>query len=133
MEAYLGGLLEWLLVDGNEDDGVWSEAVLSRGLDVLDDVGGGGKVDESIGAKILAELPLLRTGVNANGTETHGLGVLLSERAQSTTGTDDGDGLTWLGTRLLQALVDGDTGAWNSSISNHTQIPRIPKQLTEDG
>lgn len=107
---YLSGLLEWLLVNSDEDDGVWAKSVGGGGLDVLDDVLGGLEVDEGVGAKVLAELSLVLAGVDADGAETHGLGVLLGERAQSSTGTDDGDGLAGLGTGLLQALVDGDTG-----------------------
>ena len=34
----LGRLLEWLFVDGDQDDGVGSETVLGGGLDVFDDV-----------------------------------------------------------------------------------------------
>ena len=44
----LGRLCEGLLVDGDEDDGVWAQAVLRRGADVLDDVGGLGEVDECL-------------------------------------------------------------------------------------
>lgn len=43
--------------------------------------------------------------------QTHRLGVLLGERAQPATGTDDGDRLAGSGTGLLQSLVDGDAGA----------------------
>lgn len=113
MESYLGGLLEWLLVNGNEDDCVWALSVLGGGLHVLDDVVALHEIDESIGTEVFTKLLLVITSVNADGTETHGLGVLLSERSESTTSTDNGDGLTWLSTRLLQPLVDGDTGTWN--------------------
>lgn len=40
---------------------------------------------------------------------------MLSKRTQTTTGTNNGKGLTRLDTRLLQTLVDGDTGAQNGS------------------
>lgn len=44
----LGGLLEGLLADGHQDDGVGSQAVLGGVLDVLDHVAGFGKVDEGL-------------------------------------------------------------------------------------
>lgn len=44
----LGGLLEWLLVDGDKDDGVGTETVGCGGADILGDVAGLGEVDESL-------------------------------------------------------------------------------------
>jgi len=38
---------------------------------------------------------------------------LLSKRSEPTTAANNADGLARSGTRLLQALVDGDTGAEN--------------------
>jgi hypothetical protein len=40
---------------------------------------------------------------------------LAGQRAETASSTDDGDKLAWFGTRFLQALVDGDTGAENGS------------------
>lgn len=98
----LSSLLEWLLIDSDEDDGVWSKTVLSRGLHVLDDVLAGGEVDERAGTKLFhAHLLLLLTGVNGDDPQTHGLGVLLGEGSESTTGTDNGDGLAWASTGFL--------------------------------
>lgn len=88
--------------------------ILSCSLDILDDVLAGGVVDERIGAELLqAHLPLLLTSINGNCPETHGLGVLLSKRSETTATADNADGLAWLRTGLLQALVDGDTSAEN--------------------
>lgn len=113
-QTYLSGLLEWLLVHSDEDDGVWAKTVLSRGLDVLDDVRAGGEVDEGFGAQLLqAHLLLLVTSVNGDDSQTHSASILLGEGAETTTGTDNGDGLAWASARLLQALVDGDTCAKN--------------------
>ena len=109
---YLGGLLEGLLVDGDEDDGVGSEAVACCSLDVLDEVGALCKVDKVRGAKLVqAHFLLLITGVDADNAQAHGLCVLAGEGAETSTGANDGDGLAWSGARLLESLVDGDTGA----------------------
>ena len=67
----------------------------------------------------LLTLLLLLAGVNANDAETHGFGVLSSQASESTAGTDNGDGLAWLGLGGLQSLVDGDTGAENWGDSSH--------------
>jgi hypothetical protein len=37
-QTHLSSLLEWLLIDSDQDDGVWSETVLCRGLHILDHV-----------------------------------------------------------------------------------------------
>lgn len=123
--TYLGGLLEWLLVDSDEDDGMRSETVLSSSLHVLDDIAALGKVDERVRAKLLcAHLLLVVTSVDGNGPQSHGLSVLLGEGSESTSGTDDGDGLAWTGSRLLQSLVDGDTGAenWSDGIEGNVLV-----------
>ena len=44
----LGGLLEWLLVDGDKDNGVGAQTVGCGSADVLGDVAGLGEVDESL-------------------------------------------------------------------------------------
>ena len=114
LPAYLSCLLEWLLAGGDQEHGVWAETVLSCGLHILDEVLGLGVVNEGVRAELLqAHLLLVITSIDGDRLETHGLGVLLSERSETTTGTDDCDSLAWLGSRLLQALVDGDTGAEN--------------------
>ena len=93
-----------------------SLAVLSRRLNVLDHVLAGGEVDEGAGTELLhAHLLLLISGVDGDDLQTHGLCVLLGKGSESTTSTDNSDGLAGLGSRLLQALVDGDTSAQNWS------------------
>ena len=64
-----------------------------------------------MGAELLAHLGLLVTSINTNDLEAHGLGVLNSEGAETSTSTDHGNGLSWASSRLLQALVDSDTCA----------------------
>lgn len=123
--TYLRGLLEWLLVHGHENDCVWAKAVLGSRLDFLDNVLALGEVDEGVRAKLLhAHLLLVVTSVNGNRPKTHGLGVLLGERAKSATGTDNGDSLAWACTRLLQALVDGDTGTkyWSYGVERDVLV-----------
>lgn len=111
-DTYLGGLLEGLLVDGDEDDGVRAEAVTGGSLDVLDEVGALCKVDKVRGAELgQAHFLLLVARVDADDVETHGLCVLAGEGAETSTGADDGDGLAGAGARLLESLVDGDAGA----------------------
>lgn len=109
--THLSSLLEWLLVDGEKDDGVGAKTVLSGGLHVLDDVFALREVNKGERAELLAHLLLLLTSINGNGSKTHGLCVLLSKRTKTTTGADNGDGLARASARLLQALVDSDTGA----------------------
>jgi len=109
---YLCGLLEGLLVDGDEDDGVGAEAVAGGGLDILDEVGALCEVDKVGGAELVqAHFLLLVTSVDADDAQAHGLCVLAGEGAETSAGADDGDGLAWAGARLLESLVDGDTGA----------------------
>jgi hypothetical protein len=105
-------LLERLLVYSDQDDGVRSLSVLSRLLDLLNNVLATGKVDEGGGAQLLkTHLLLLVAGVDGDDPQTHGLRVLLGEGSESTTSTDDGDSLPWASVGLLKSLVDGDTGA----------------------
>lgn len=109
----LGSLLEGLLADSDEEDSVGAQAVGGGGLDLGDEVGGLGEVDEGLGTELLAKSSLLITTVNGNGVQAHGLGVLEGNGTETTTGTDDGDSLAGAGTGLLETLVDGDTGAEN--------------------
>lgn len=112
----LGGLLEGLLVDGNEDDNVGTKTIGCCLLDVGDKVLARGEVDKGLGTKFSgAHLLLLIAGVDSDCSYTHSLCVLASKRTETTTSTDDGGELTGLDTRLLQALVDGDTGTQNWS------------------
>ena len=90
----LGGLLEGLLVDGDQDDGVGPEAVLGGRLHVLDDVGRFGKVDEGVRAELLDHGLLLIAGVDSNHLETHRLGILAGQRAETAPGADNGNRLT---------------------------------------
>lgn len=107
----LGGLLEGLLGDGDEEDGVGAAAVGGGGLDLLDEVGRGGEVDVGVGTEGLAEVALLGAAVDGDGVDAHGLGVLEGDGTETATGADDGEGLAGADARLLDALVDGDTGA----------------------
>jgi hypothetical protein len=107
-----GGLLEWLLVDGNEDDCMRTETIGCGLLYISDEVLGCCKVDKVLGTKLLGDhLLLLITSVDTDDTAAHCLGVLTSNRTETTTSTDNSDPLARLDFRLLQALVDGDTGA----------------------
>lgn len=110
--SYLCSLLERLLVDGNQDDGVRTLSVLGRLLHLLDHVLASGKVDERCCTHLLqAHLLLLVARVDGDHVQAHGFGVLLGEGSETATSTNDGDGLARLSTRLLQALVDCDAGA----------------------
>lgn len=92
--SYLGSLLEGLLVHSNQDDGMRSLSVFSRLLDFLDDILAGGEIDESGSTELLqAHLLLLLAGIDSDDPETHGFGVLLSKRSETTTSSDDRNGL----------------------------------------
>ena len=83
-------------------------------LYIGDEVLGCSKVDEYLTTELLGDhLLLLVTSVNTDDTAAHSLRILASNRSKTTTSTDDGDPLAGLDTGLLQALVDGDTGAEN--------------------
>ena len=45
--------MEGLLADGDKNDSVRTKAILGGGLDILDDVAGFGKVDETLGKSIV--------------------------------------------------------------------------------
>jgi len=62
--------------------------------------------------------------VNSNNPQTHSLCVLLCERSQTTSSTDNGNGLTWTGTRFLETLVDSDTGAkdWSDTVQGNLLV-----------
>jgi len=109
----LGSLLEGLLADSDEDDSGGTETIGGGSLDIGDKVGGLGEVNEGLSSELQGEVALLITTIDGNGVETHGLGVLDGNGAETTTGTDDGNVLARAGTRLLKTLVDGDTGAEN--------------------
>ena len=114
ISAHLCGLLERLLGCGDEDHGVWTKTVLSRCLHILGEIVALLIIDEGVGAELLqTHLPLLLTGINGDRPHTHSTGVLLGKGTKTTTATDNADSLPWPGTRLLQALVDGDTSAEN--------------------
>jgi len=107
-------LLEWLLIDSKEQDSVGSKAISSLRLDVFYNVLAGAKINESRGTKLIqTHILLLTASINGDDTQTHGFGVLLGERAQTTASTDNGDGLAWPDAGLLQSLVYCDTGAEN--------------------
>jgi hypothetical protein len=89
-------------------------AVLSRRLDILDHVLAGGKVDERTSTELLqAHLLLLVSRVDSDDLQAHCFCVLLGKGSESTASADNSDSLARLGSRLLQSLVDGDTGAQN--------------------
>lgn len=107
----LGGLLEGLLLGGDEEGGVGALAVSRGGADVGDEVLCLCEVDKGGGAQLEAQVALLVAAVDGDGVQAHGLCVLQGDAAQATTGTDDGNGLAGAGVGLLEALVDGDAGA----------------------
>jgi len=90
-----------------------TEAILSRCLHILDNVLAGTKVDKGVGAELVAHLPLLLATINGNCPQAHDLCILLSKGTEATTSAHNCDGLAWACSRLLQALVDGDTSAEN--------------------
>jgi hypothetical protein len=95
--SYLCSLLERLLVDGNKDDGVRTLSVLGRLLHLLDHVLASGEIDEGVRTQLLqAHLLLLVARVDGDYVQTHGFGVLLGKRSETTTGTDNGDSLAGL-------------------------------------
>jgi hypothetical protein len=106
----LGGLLERLLVDGDEDDGVRAQAVGRRRLHVCDEVLGLHKVDKVLGAQLHHHLLLGVARVDANHAAAHCFGVLAREGSETASGSDNRDPLARLDVRLLQALVDCDAG-----------------------
>lgn len=112
--VYLCGLLEWLLVDGDEDDGVWTQAIRGSSLHILDDILALHEINKVPSTKLVkTHVLLLISSINTNDTKTHGLCVLASQRAQPSAGADNGDGLARACARLLETLVDGDAGAEN--------------------
>lgn len=64
-----------------------------------------------LSTQALTHLALLLATVDGHRAQSHSLGILQSQRTETTTGADDGDGLAGAGARLLQALVDGQAGA----------------------
>jgi hypothetical protein len=109
--TYLGGLLERLLGDSEKNDGVGTKTVFGGSLNVLDNVLALAEVNECVRAQLLAHLLLIVTSVDGDRADTHGLAVLLSERTETTTSTDNGDSLSRASTGLFDTLVDGDTSA----------------------
>jgi hypothetical protein len=95
-------LLEGLLVNSDEDDGMRTKTVWRSLLHVGHHVLGGGKVDEYLCSELLrAHLLLLGTGIDGNGAKTHDFGVLASKGAETTPCTNNCDPLAGLSTRLL--------------------------------
>lgn len=106
----LRSLLEWLLEWCEKEHGVWTESVFGIGLDILDEVLAVLEVDVLVCAKLLAHIGLLVSAIDGEHVETHGLGILAGQRPEPTAGTDDGDGLAWTSSGLLESLIHGDTG-----------------------
>jgi hypothetical protein len=109
----LGSLLEGLLGGSDEKGSVRAKAIGSSSLDIGNNVLGLGEIDEGLGTERQAQLLLLLAAIDGNGMNTHSLSVLNSDGTETTTGTDDSERLAGLDTRLLNTLVDGDTGAEN--------------------
>jgi hypothetical protein len=75
-----GGLLERLLVDRDEDDGMGTKTIWSGLLHIGNDILRGSKVDKGLCAKLFcAHLLLLVTSIDGDSSQTHGLGVLASQ------------------------------------------------------
>lgn len=112
----LSSLLEWLLVDSDEDDCVGTKTIGSSLLYIGNKVLGCCEVNKGLGAKLLGNhLLLLVTSIDTKDTAAHCLCILASERSETTTGTNNSHPLTGLDARLLQALVNSDSGAENRS------------------
>lgn len=106
----LRSLLEGQFGDGEENDGFGAVAVGRGGLDIGDQVLAGGVVDIGSGTEREGVFALLVAAVNGNDVQAHGLGVLDGHVTETATGTDNSDKLAGASVRLLEALVDGDTG-----------------------
>ena len=90
--SYLCCLLEWLLVDSDEDDCMRTHSIFGGSLNILDEVLTRRKVDKGAGAQLLQRhLLLVFARVDGDHLETHGLGILLGKRTESSTGADDGN------------------------------------------
>lgn len=99
------------------------KAIGGGGLYVGDEVLGCSKVDKGLGTELLGtHLFLGVAGINGDCAYPHGICVLYGERSETTTSTDNGCPLAGPDTRLLQALVDGDTGAKNGRNSIERQV-----------
>lgn len=109
----LGSLGEGLLSSGDEESSVGTETVRGGSLDIGDKVLALGEVNELLGTELKAHLLLLLTTIDGNGVDAHSLGVLNSDGTETTTSTNNGKRLASSDTRLLDTLVDGDTGAEN--------------------
>jgi hypothetical protein len=109
----LSGLLEWLLVDGDEDDGVRTKTIRCSLLYIGDEILGCCEVDKYLAAELGDHLLLLVTGVDTDDTASHCLCVLASKRSETTTSTNDSDPLTGFDFGLLQSFVDSNTRAEN--------------------
>lgn len=90
-----------------------SETILSSSLNIADDVLAAHKIDVVLSTKLGGHSFLLLTTINGNDFETHRLRVLASERPKSTSSADNCNCLTRSCSRLLQSLVDSNTGAEN--------------------
>lgn len=95
--TYLSSLLEWLLVNSDQDDSVWSKAISSSSLDIADDVLAGQEVNKGLSTKLGSHLLLLVTTIDGDDSETHCLSILAGKRSKPTTSTDNSDGLAWPG------------------------------------
>jgi hypothetical protein len=109
----LGSLGEGLLGSSDEESSVGTEAVRGGSLDIGNKVLALGEVDELLGTEFHAHLLLLLTTIDGNGVDAHSLGVLNSDGTETTTSTNNSKRLASSDTRLLDTLVDGDTGAEN--------------------
>lgn len=92
-----------------------AHAIRRRGLHILDEILALGEIAENVRAELLRHLLLLLAPVDGDDAEAHGLGVLARQRAQPSSGADDGDGLARSRSGLLEAFVDGDACAKDGS------------------
>src|SRR5277367_1935192 len=75
----LSSLLEWLLVNSNQEHSVWSKAILSGSLNITNQVLAGHEVNVVGCTKCLGHLSLLLTTIDSNDAEAHSLSVLASQ------------------------------------------------------
>lgn len=104
--------MEGLLSHSDQKDSVGSLAVLSRLLDLLDNVLARSEIDKGSSTELLkTHLLLLLASIDGNDPQAHSFCVLLGKGSKTATGSDNRNSLTRTGTRFLETLVNGDTGA----------------------
>ena len=109
----LSCLLEWFLVNCDQDNSVGSKTILRCSLDIANDILACQKVNKMLCTKLCGHSLLLVAPINGNDLKTHRLGVLDSQRSETTSSTNNCYCLAWSRSRLFQSLIDRDTGAEN--------------------